>query len=143
MTKWIINDYDTLTARPDRDRQYYLARHLRRRGRTSDGISRLARFGEISKYTPIDPQDVVHGRLDRIFVAEYQHYVWRVRPRCTYCGIELTRRTVTRDHVVPRCRGGGAGDNLVPACGPCNRAKADHSLLRFLLARRNAEARTN
>ena len=141
MTKWIMGVCDTLTTSPDRDRQYDLARHLRRRGRTCDGISRLARFGEISKYKRIDPQDVVAGRLDRIFVADYQHYVWRVRPHCTYCGVELTRRTVTREHVVPRCRGGGAGDNLVPACGPCNRAKADRTLLQFLLQRREAERR--
>lgn len=135
------NQYDTLTTRPNRDARYYLLRHLRRRGRLPDGPGRLARFGLIAKYKPTNVSDVVEGRLDPIFVAEYQHYVWRVRPLCAYCQVPLTRTTLTRDHVVPRSKGGGGGDNLVPACGPCNREKSDHSLLRYLFARRTRVGR--
>ena len=44
------------------------------------------------------------------------------RPACHYCGGKAT----TRDHVVPRSRGGtNKPQNLVPACEPCNKAKAD------------------
>ena len=88
-------------------------------------------------------RDVVDGRLDRVYEAEYNHYVWRVRPLCAYCNVVLTRSTLTRDHVVPRSAGGGPGDNLVPCCGPCNRAKANRTLLEFLarrVARRVARA---
>jgi 5-methylcytosine-specific restriction endonuclease McrA len=136
---WIKNDYDTLTTRPNRDPQYYLLRHLRRRGLLHvDGGGRLARFGRISQLKRVCPRTVIAGRLDRIFVAEYEHYVWRVRPHCVYCGILLTRSTLTRDHVVPRAHGGGGGENLVPSCGPCNRAKGCRTLLQFLFHRRPA-----
>ena len=136
MTKWIKMEYDTLTTSPSRDPQYYLLRHLRRRGLLHvDGGGRLARFGRISQLKRVCPRRVIDGQLDRIFIAEYEHYVGRVRPLCAYCGIVLTRSTLTRDHVVPRARGGGGGDNLVPACGPCNRAKGSRTLLQFLLRR--------
>jgi 5-methylcytosine-specific restriction endonuclease McrA len=62
-------------------------------------------------------------------------------PRCVYCGVGLTRKTITRDHVIPSSRGGESGpDNLVPACARCNRAKGDRSLLGFLVARAGLDA---
>lgn len=136
MMTWTKNEYDTLTTRPSRDAQFYLERHRRRRGLSvEDGGGRLARFGKIARYKQTSVRDVVDGRLDRVYEAEYNHYVWRVRPLCAYCNVVLTRSTLTRDHVVPRSAGGGPGDNLVPCCGPCNRAKADRSLLEFLVRR--------
>lgn len=46
--------------------------------------------------------------------------------RCGYCGCELTRQTVTRDHIVPRAHGGGTTDsNLIAACRDCNQRKGD------------------
>ncbi len=133
---WIKNEYDTLTTRPSRDAQFYLQRHRRRRGLImEDGGGRLARFGKIARYKQTSVKDVVAGRLDRVYEAEYNHYVWRVRPHCAYCNELLTRSTLTRDHVIPRSAGGGPGDNLVPCCAPCNRAKADHTLLEFLVRR--------
>ncbi len=135
---WTKNEYDTLTTRPSRDAQFYLDRHRRRQGMCGvDGGGRLARFGQIARYKQTRIEDVVAGRLDRVYVAEHNHYVWRVRPLCAYCNELLTRSTLTRDHVVPRSAGGGPGDNLVPCCAPCNRAKADHSLLEFLVRRRD------
>ncbi len=139
----IKNDYDTLTTTPVsgarlRDAQFYLRRHLRRRGLLREvGPGRLARFREIAKYKPVTTVDIVEGRLDDLYVAEYRHYVWRVCPRCAYCDEKLTRDNLTRDHVIPRSKGGGGGDNLVPSCGPCNRAKANHSLLYFLVKRQS------
>ena len=42
---------------------------------------------------------------------------------CQYCG---ARASLTVDHVIPRSKGGGSGwDNIVAACAPCNRRKAD------------------
>lgn len=138
MIKHIKNHYDTLTTRPDRDAQFYLRRHLRRRGLLQEvGPGRLARFREIAKYKPVTTGQVLAGNLDDVYVAEFRHYVWRVRPHCAYCNAPLTRDTLTRDHIVPRSKGGGGGDNLVPACGPCNRAKANRSLLDFLVQRRH------
>jgi 5-methylcytosine-specific restriction endonuclease McrA len=137
MTRNLKIHYDTKTTRPVRDAQYYLHRHLRRRGLLRDvGPGRLARFREIAKYKPLSTHDVVAGRIDDVYVAEFRFYVWRMRPHCAYCNVRLTRDTLTRDHIVPRSKGGTNGDNLVPACGPCNRAKADDSLLHFLVRRR-------
>jgi 5-methylcytosine-specific restriction endonuclease McrA len=43
---------------------------------------------------------------------------------CQYCLRQLPVRELTCDHVVPRAQGGGSSwENLVAACGPCNRRK--------------------
>ena len=43
---------------------------------------------------------------------------------CYYCGVPLTLKQATKDHMQPRTRG-GSDDllNIVPACWPCNRRK--------------------
>lgn len=51
---------------------------------------------------------------------------------CVYCGCFLTRRHFTRDHVVPRNKGGLSHNNLVPCCKQCNRRKAEKSVLLFI-----------
>jgi len=141
----IKTTYDTRTTRPERDRAYYLRRHLRRKGllRGTPG-GRLARFREISKHKKISIDAVLRGELDRVFESEYLFYQWNVHLLCAYCGLTLTRRTMTRDHVIPASRGGTSEPcNLVPCCEPCNRAKANRSLLRFLVRRstRQSDAR--
>jgi 5-methylcytosine-specific restriction endonuclease McrA len=53
---------------------------------------------------------------------------------CSYCG-ERTPH-LTGDHVIPRSHHGVTRiSNIVPACGACNNAKGDKSLLMFLLGR--------
>jgi 5-methylcytosine-specific restriction endonuclease McrA len=45
---------------------------------------------------------------------------------CQYCGAQPGKRELTIDHVVPRSKGGTkTWENLVTACGPCNRRKGD------------------
>jgi len=45
---------------------------------------------------------------------------------CQYCGCQPGKSALTIDHVVPRSRGGTKSwDNLVTACGQCNRRKGD------------------
>lgn len=55
---------------------------------------------------------------------------------CHYCG-QLTvlksyrdagRLAATRDHFIPRSKGGGEGDNIVLACYGCNSDKGDKML---------------
>jgi 5-methylcytosine-specific restriction endonuclease McrA len=63
---------------------------------------------------------------------------------CQYCGAQPGRGALTIDHVVPRSQGGQkAWENLVTACGACNRRKggrrpdeAGMSLLRRPMAPR-------
>ena len=46
--------------------------------------------------------------------------------RCVYCAVALSFDTITLDHVYPRAHGGpNVAGNVVAACGPCNRLKAD------------------
>jgi 5-methylcytosine-specific restriction endonuclease McrA len=46
--------------------------------------------------------------------------------RCVYCAVALCPDSATLDHVYPRAGGGPhVAGNVVAACGPCNRMKAD------------------
>lgn len=56
--------------------------------------------------------------------------------RCFYCGVQLTKLTATRDHVVPRSKGGlNTATNLVLACGPCNHEKGNLNLDEYRAAK--------
>ncbi len=47
---------------------------------------------------------------------------------CQYCGDQPGRNELTVDHVLPRSRGGlTTWDNVVTACGPCNRRKGNRT----------------
>lgn len=47
---------------------------------------------------------------------------------CQYCGAQPGRAELTLDHVLPRSRGGvTAWENVVTACGPCNRRKGNRT----------------
>ncbi|NJK31547.1 MAG: hypothetical protein HC927_03530 [Deltaproteobacteria bacterium] len=112
---------------------YLYKRKLRETGRRG---GRMARFREIARYKKLSIEDTLAGQLDPVFESEYRYFVWNVEPvLCAYCNTRLTKQTRTRDHVVPRSRGGGNRDNLVPACGGCNRAKGDKPLLAWLIQR--------
>lgn len=39
---------------------------------------------------------------------------------CIWCQKEFPDTEKTRDHLIPKCRGGGNGTNLRDSCGPCN-----------------------
>jgi CRISPR/Cas system Type II protein with McrA/HNH and RuvC-like nuclease domain len=48
--------------------------------------------------------------------------------RCRYCGKPASETQLEIDHVLPKaCGGTDHEDNLVAACGDCNRGKADDS----------------
>ncbi len=58
--------------------------------------------------------------------------------KCAYCGTDMTlklgeRNTVTKDHVVPRSKGGPTEAwNLVASCATCNCRKSDRPLVVWL-----------
>ncbi len=55
-----------------------------------------------------------------------RNILMRDRHTCQYCGVICSTANVTIDHVFPRSRGGRTTwDNVVAACHPCNRRKAD------------------
>jgi 5-methylcytosine-specific restriction endonuclease McrA len=48
------------------------------------------------------------------------------KPVCYYCEIEISRKDVTMDHIVPISRGGkSTRSNIVLACKSCNTQKKD------------------
>lgn len=56
----------------------------------------------------------------------------RDRDTCAYCGELFSSAQLTRDHVVPRSKGGpNTWMNCVSACRGCNEAKADKSVHDF------------
>jgi 5-methylcytosine-specific restriction endonuclease McrA len=67
-------------------------------------------------------QRTPHVRLNR------QHLLHRDNYTCQYCGVTVNLQTMTYDHVMPRSRGGKTSwENIVAACGPCNRKKSDRT----------------
>jgi len=57
----------------------------------------------------------------RFAAAEWRELVARHDGRCAYCGVE---GKLEPDHRLPIKRGGSNSiENILPACGPCNRRK--------------------
>jgi hypothetical protein len=116
---------------------YLYKRKLRLAGRSG---GRMARFREIAKRKQLSITDTVSGELEPVFVSEFRYFQWNVEPiLCAYCNTRLSKQTRTRDHVTPRSRGGGANDNLVPSCAPCNRDKGDDPLIVYMWRRATAQ----
>ncbi len=60
--------------------------------------------------------------LSRRTVLARDHYI------CQYCNAQPGKAHLTLDHVVPRSRGGETRwENVVTACGACNRRKGDRT----------------
>jgi len=58
--------------------------------------------------------------------------------RCVYCRASAAPdRPLTREHVIPRARGGRRKDSriIVPACARCNQRRGSQEVVLFLLAR--------
>lgn len=56
----------------------------------------------------------------------------RQNGHCFYCGLKRTIGQMTKEHKVPRSKGGRGGNNLVLACHPCNNAKGAKSIDDFV-----------
>ena len=71
--------------------------------------------------------DIMAGLLrDRLPLGDRNELLFRRdRSICAYCGQQFGRADLTRDHVVPRSRGGADHwRNVVTACRACNVRKA-------------------
>jgi 5-methylcytosine-specific restriction endonuclease McrA len=73
-------------------------------------------------------------------IDEVHGHLLRQPASCRYCGLVLdwTRKKLRPqlDHGQPISRGGNASiDNIVPACGGCNRAKGDLTFSEFVALR--------
>lgn len=80
----------------------------------------IAVNGKITKKSPH-----VTGSIPRVSRREL---VRRDQNLCLYCGQEFPERLLTRDHVLPRSKGGSDDwTNLVSCCYPCNNRKSDRT----------------
>lgn len=53
-------------------------------------------------------------------------------PKCNYCGIRITVKNYSEDHMQPLARGGSnARDNRTLSCRSCNGRKADRDVEEF------------
>lgn len=78
------------------------------------------------------------GAAGRFTAEEWKQLVRRYNERCAYCG---SAETLTVDHRIPLARGGSNRiDNILPACGWCNRSKGtlDEAGFRRRLAKEQA-----
>jgi len=132
-------NYDTLSTQGllKGTRDWFLAKRARKLGH-AEGGGRLAKFREISRFMPVTVDQVVNDDMPKVAESEYWFYLWNVGPvLCVYCNRKLTRSTKTKDHVIPRARGGShlGRENLMPCCRDCNGDKGCLSLLEYLLTR--------
>lgn len=53
----------------------------------------------------------------------------RYRNTCYYCGVDLTQKNKTKDHIIPVSRGGKKlNNNTVPCCNSCNTWKSSYDI---------------
>ena len=62
---------------------------------------------------------------------QWQNRLAQYKNRCAYCGCKLAQPT--KDHIIPIASGGTDNiNNIVPACGMCNRRKTTKTITRFI-----------
>jgi 5-methylcytosine-specific restriction endonuclease McrA len=71
----------------------------------------------------------IHRKRQSFTLPTHKNILIREDFKCAYCGAKITLRTCTKDHIIPRSKGGKDELlNVVAACVKCNGIKADKSL---------------
>lgn len=74
------------------------------------------------------PADCVRKRYSNLkngfypYEFNFLYYIKEQELSCSYCGIVLPSRKLTRDHIYPKSKGGCI---TTPACNLCNQTKGD------------------
>jgi 5-methylcytosine-specific restriction endonuclease McrA len=88
------------------------------------------RSEQLTLPVPLVIRLVYYVRIPRHFALPLSRRTVLARDQytCQYCGAKPGRANLTIDHIVPRSRGGETlWENVVTACGPCNRRKGDRT----------------
>lgn len=90
---------------------------------------RVSRSGRVArvKVRGIEAKGIIGG-------TGYKTHPYISSDPCVYCYGPAN----SREHVVPRSRGGAGQDNVVAACQTCNRGRGSEPLLHYLLRRRKS-----
>lgn len=84
----------------------------------------------LTEYNAVPKRTIIYSKR-----LVYERDKWK----CQYCSKQLSSKTATIDHVLPRSRGGRSNfENCVASCEPCNSTKANKLLrnTRFKLLKR-------
>jgi 5-methylcytosine-specific restriction endonuclease McrA len=88
------------------------------------------RSEQLALPVPLVIRLVYYVRIPRHFALPLSRRTVLARDQytCQYCEAKPGRANLTIDHIVPRSRGGETlWENVVTACGPCNRRKGDRT----------------
>ena len=84
------------------------------------------------EYHPVYPSIQVEP-MPYIADSKIRALIRRDGLRCHYCRAWMTRVSCTKDHIVPRSKGGDNSlDNLVLACHGCNTRKGSQDYSDFI-----------
>ena len=123
MRRWRANNPEERSAR---DRAY----KERHRDQVNEGYRRYARNHRDQRLANSRRRRArVSGAGGNFTLAEWRGLLDRYEHRCAYCGVDAPLQA---DHRVPLCRGGMHDvENILPACGRCNRRKSTMSEVEF------------
>jgi 5-methylcytosine-specific restriction endonuclease McrA len=103
---------------------------LKEKAEVVEAADAWLRSEQVAVPVPLVIRLVYYVRIPRRFslpvsrrtVLARDHYA------CQYCNVQPGKAHLTIDHVVPRSRGGETHwENVVTACGPCNRRKGNRT----------------
>lgn len=103
---------------------------LKEKAEIVEAAEAVVRSEHLSLPVPLVIRLVTYIRVPRRFGLPVSRRTVLARDRytCQYCGRQPGKAQLTVDHVVPRSRGGKTvWENVVIACGPCNRRKGDRT----------------
>lgn len=102
--------------------QYDIEGWIKRPARADENTVKTPRF-ELA--LPLVIRLLTYARVPRLRIALTRRNIFRRdNHSCQYCGLHLPPAHLTVDHVVARSRGGTTTwENVVTACGRCNRRK--------------------
>jgi len=92
------------------------------------GHNKLGVQSQLSTTSIIAVRGESKNRKFNATLGKNEYLFRRDRCVCAYCGETFKENDLTREHIVPKAQGGkDTWMNLVTACGPCNRHKADRT----------------
>jgi 5-methylcytosine-specific restriction endonuclease McrA len=103
---------------------------LKEKAEVVEAADAWLRSEQIALPMPLVIRLVYYVRIPRHFTLPVSRRTVLARDHytCQYCADQPGKAHLTIDHVLPRSRGGGTTwENVVTACGPCNRRKGNRT----------------